>query len=332
MTKFVALASMLPPAATRKIGELSLKLSERSPEILLAVGIGGFVATTVLASRAALKVDDALDKANEDIARAQALFDDKEFQAERGVEYSAQDFLQDRVTVRTRIVLSFAKHYAPVVVVGALSIYCLTKSHSILKDRNTALIAAYTAIHKSYEAYRERVRNEIGVESERDLYFDARYETVEREVVGEDGEKKTSKEVQKKVGPYAYSPYARFFDETNVNWERTAEYNYLFLRAKQAYANDVLRSRGHLFLNEVYEQLGIPHSREGAVVAWILTEDGSTDNFVDFGFMSGEFQRQRDFVNGSEGSILLDFNVDGVIVDRIPESDNTPYAVWRRAR
>lgn len=331
MSKIAALGAVLPASITMKMGALSFKLAERSPEILLAVGIGGFIATTALASRAALKVDDALDKANEDIERARALFDDKEFQEERGVEYSEKDFLQDRVTVRTRIVLSVAKYYGPVVAVGVISIYCLTKSHNILKDRNTALVAAYAAIHKGYEAYRSRVRSEIGEEAERDLYFDARYEQVEQETEGDDGEKHKVA-VKKTVGPYAYSPYARFFDETNVNWERTPSYNYLFLRAKQAYANDVLRSRGHLFLNEVYQALGIPHSREGSVVGWSLTTDGSTDNFVDFGFMSGEFQRQRDFVNGSEGSILLDFNVDGVIVERIPEHDNTPYAVWRRAR
>ena len=63
--------------------------------------------------------------------------------------------------------------------------------------------------------------------------------------------------------------------------------------------------------------LGIPRSKAGAVVGWILTPNGETDNFINFGVFDGDTQVARDFVNGFEGSILLDFNVDGVIYDRI---------------
>lgn len=328
MSKLSIIRRVLPDSLTQKAGSAGLELSKRSPQLLLVAGIGGFVATTVLASRATLKMDDILESTEVSLNTAKDLFEDKALQHRKGAEYTEEDYLKDRIYIYTNLVVDIGKAYAPAVIVGGVSIYCLTKSHSILSNRNTAIMAAYSALQKSYDEYRKRVRNAIGEEAERDLYFDARYETVVEQVPQEDGTVKEIEATQKRIGPNAYSQYARFFDETCMNWEREPEYNYLFLRAKQSYANDKLRSRGHLFLNEVYEWLGIPHSREGAVVGWVLSDDGSTDNFVDFGFMSGDTQRKRDFVNGNEGAILLDFNVDGPILGKIPEYKQ--YQIARR--
>jgi hypothetical protein len=63
--------------------------------------------------------------------------------------------------------------------------------------------------------------------------------------------------------------------------------------------------------------LGIDRSKAGSVVGWVITKEGTGDNFIDFGVFDGDNPRARDFVNGREGSILLDFNVDGVIYDKI---------------
>ena len=51
-----------------------------------------------------------------------------------------------------------------------------------------------------------------------------------------------------------------------------------------------------------------------AVVGWVL---GNGDNCIDFGIWDSANEKARDFVNGREGAILLDFNVDGVIYDLI---------------
>ena len=89
----------------------------------------------------------------------------------------------------------------------------------------------------------------------------------------------------------------------------------MFLKQQQVYATDMLKQRGHLFLNDVYDMLGILHSQEGAVVGWIYDEENPIgDNYVDFGIYD---ERNADFVNGYERSILLDFNVDGYILDKI---------------
>jgi hypothetical protein len=88
--------------------------------------------------------------------------------------------------------------------------------------------------------------------------------------------------------------------------------NRLFVTCQQNYLNHVLQVRGHVFLNEAYDALGLERSTAGAVVGWVMGDNG--DNYIDFGIFEAQNAR---FVNGSERSILLDFNVDGVIYDKI---------------
>ena len=90
----------------------------------------------------------------------------------------------------------------------------------------------------------------------------------------------------------------------------------MFLLRQQNYANDLLKSKGHLFLNEVYDMIGIPRTKAGQVVGWIYDEKNPVgDNFVDFGIIDIHKERNRAFMNGYEKNVLLDFNVDGNILN-----------------
>lgn len=112
-----------------------------------------------------------------------------------------------------------------------------------------------------------------------------------------------------------FSNYARYFDEACMGWTKDPEYNKVFLQVQQEYANELLKRRGHLFLNEVYDMLDIPRTKAGAMMGWIYDEEHPYgDNFVDFGLGS---ERNRDFINGRGNTALLDFNVDGNILDLI---------------
>lgn len=131
------------------------------------------------------------------------------------------------------------------------------------------------------------------------------------EVVNTDVEVIDKKIIDKKK---TWSQYAKFFDEFSVNWTGSAEKNRMFLKCQQQYANDILKTRGHLFLNEVYDMLGIPRTSEGQLVGWVY--GGEHDNYVDFGIDDPNLNPENEgFVDG--GYILLDFNVDGSIIDRI---------------
>jgi hypothetical protein len=111
----------------------------------------------------------------------------------------------------------------------------------------------------------------------------------------------------------SYSVYARCFDETCAAWERDAEHNLLFVKQTETYCNDLLKQRGHLFLNEVYEIFGFNKTKAGQIVGWVYDEENPVgDNYVDFGIHK---DINKPTINGYEKSIWLDFNVDGNIMD-----------------
>ncbi len=112
----------------------------------------------------------------------------------------------------------------------------------------------------------------------------------------------------KVVNGTEYSPYARFFDETSREWKKDAEMNLYFLQCQQTWANHQLRARGHIFLNEIYDSLGMERSSAGQIVGWVVNGEG--DGFVDFGLYEA---RSTGFRHGLEPRIILDFNVDGPV-------------------
>jgi hypothetical protein len=291
----------MPGAIATRFARQSLVLEKNAPDILFGVGIVGTIGSTVLACRATLKMQDVLDESKTQMNKV------KQFEHEN---YSEQDRQRDIAVVHIQTGVNIARLYAPAVIVGGVSIAALTRSHNILNDRYAAVSAAYVALDRGFKEYRARVVDKYG--EEQDMEF--RHGSREVEVIDhETGKKKTVK----RVGTESPSVYSRFFDPTAARWSKEPEYNLLFLKTQQTYCNDLLLSRGHLFLNEVYGFLGIPHSKAGAVVGWIVDEN-SSDNFVDFGIWSkGNDEKVRDFVNGREGSILLDFNVDGLIYNLI---------------
>lgn len=103
------------------------------------------------------------------------------------------------------------------------------------------------------------------------------------------------------------SVYARIYDkESTKNWSSDPEINRLVIKNVENYLNDRLKARGFLFLNEVYNELGLSWTKAGQVVGWLWTSLGPYTG-VSFG----------DYVEGEGGAILLDFNVQGVIYDKI---------------
>lgn len=294
---------LVPQSLSRAVGRQILVAQKNSPRLLFAAGLVGVVGGTVLACKATLKLGDTLDEIREDIEAVKAFrVSDPVIQADLA---PVDHYNRDMAYVYAKGGVSIVRLYGPAVIVGGLSIAALTTSHVTLSRRNAALTAAYTAVSKAYDEYRERVRRIVGDERELEIYHAAELEDFK--------DPDTGKKIQELVSdPTKFSPYAKFFDESNVNWEKNPEENRLFIQLQQDYLNHLLRARGHVFLNEVYDALGIDRSQEGQVVGWVISDEG--DNYIDFGMFQA---RNARFVNGYERSILLDFNVDGVIYDKI---------------
>lgn len=306
----------IPAAISRKVAEQAFLAEKHSPTILFGAGVASMVGSTVLACRATLKLDDVLASIEEDKAKAirvknQVAAGD----VPEGVTYTESEFKRDNTIILVRGVGEVVKLYAPSLILGGVGVACLTKSHKILQQRNMAITAAYVAVDKAFKSYRSRVVDRYGEDVDREL----RYESEEVTVIDDD----TGKAIDTvRVAPGVPSGYARWFDEENANWNAPPmdEYNWLWLRSQQNWANDMLRARGHLFLNEVYSMIGLSHTSAGSIVGWVYDRHNTRgDNYVDFGCWGKDDGQPLDFFNGREGSILLDFNVDGPIWDLIDE-------------
>lgn len=303
------------------INQAGLKIKKYSPEILMVAGIVGTVTAAVTACKATLKVKDVMSEKEE---LQNVIHENLE---NPDVDYTEEDSKEDLTKVYAQTGVKLIKLYAPSVALGGVSIASIVMGQKILKKRNIALAAAYTAIDKGFKKYRANVVERFGERVDKELRYNIKAKEVEKKITDKNGKEKTVKEIQYDIegNPLEnISEFARFFDEaTSTEHHKDAEYNLMFLRRQQDYANEVLKAKGHLFLNDVYEMLGIPKTKAGQVVGWIYDEKNPNgDNFVDFGIyrLSGNEvydERKRAFVNGYERNILLDFNVDGPIYELI---------------
>ena len=308
----------IPSNVTRSLHKVGFTLKKYSPEILAAVGVVGTVTSTVMACKATTKVGDILDSHKDLVDAIHIVSENPDMAEEVGKTYSEEDSKKDLTIAYVQTGLKLVKLYAPSVILGTLSISAMLTSNNILRKRNAALAAAYTTVDRAFKAYRGRVVERFGEELDRELRYNIKAKEVEKIVTDDKGKEKVEKETIDVIDSNLHSDYARFYDDGCLGWEKDPELNLMTLNQRQHYANDILKSRGHLFLNEVYDMLGIPRTKAGNVVGWIYDEKNPIgDNYVDFGIFEGNSAKCRDFVNGYERVILLDFNVDGPILDMI---------------
>lgn len=299
--------------ASRSFHKVGFTFKKHSPEILIAAGVVGVVSSAVMACKATTKLSGILEEQKEQKDQINDYIKDHGYTE----KYTEEDHKKDLAVVTVQSGLKVAKLYAPAVALGTLSLGAILTSNNILRKRNVALAAAYTAVDRSFKEYRGRVIERFGKELDRELRYNIKAKEVEEVVVNPDGTETIEKKVVEVAdNPNEYSDYARFFDVGNDNWSKDPEFNLMFLKRQQDYANDKLKEQGYLFLNDVYTMIGIPKTKAGQVVGWVYDEKNPIgDNYVDFGIYNLHRQANRDFVNGYERTILLDFNVDGDILD-----------------
>ena len=303
---------------TRTFHKVGFKLKKHSPEILVVAGVIGTVTSAVMACKATLKISDVIDETKETIETIHDCIG-KGLKTADGEEYTQEVANKDLTIVYIQTGWKFAKLYGPAVLLGVASIGCMVGSNQILRKRNIALGAAFTAIDKSFKEYRGRVIEKFGKDLDRELRFNTKAKQIEETVVDENGKESTVTKTVEIVDPnVTHSIYSVVFCEGNTGWTKNAELNKVFLLQQQNYANDKLRLNGVLTLNEVYDMIGAPRTAYGQLAGWVYTEDSSVgDNFVDFGIFDINSEKKCDFINGIERSIILDFNCIGNILDYI---------------
>ena len=301
---------------SRAVNKACFKVKKHSPEILVGVGIVGTVATVVMACKATLKVHEVVDVAKDEIDQIHESVE-QEKRLKNGEVYTQEMANQDLTITYAQTAWKLTKLYAPSVILGVASVGCLVGSTVILRKRNVALAAAFTAIDTSFKEYRGRLIERFGKELDRELRHNIKNVEVEEVVaVDEEGNEVIEKKVVEAINPDVMSIYAVFFDAGNRGWCKNAELNKVFLLQQQEAANYILHTKGILTLNEVYEMIGAPRTKYGQLAGWVYTDDCTAgDNLVSFGLDNPANEGVRDFMNLREKAVLLDFNCIGNILD-----------------
>lgn len=289
-----------------------IEVKKHSPEILIAAGVIGTVTSTVLACKATTKLSAIMDESKNDIEAVHKCSEDEKMVD----QYSQEDAKKDLVIIYAQTGLKVAKLYAPAIALGALSITSIVASNRILCKRNAALAAAYATVDKAFKEYRSRVIDRFGEQVDKELHYNIKAKKFEETTTDPETGKEKKVKSTVEVAEADNNPFTIFFDETTSKaYEENDDYNRMTLRATQQWANDKLHADGYLFLNDVYDALGIRRTKTGQITGWVdKPDEEGRDGYVDFRII--ETNRETED-GGYKKAWLLDFNVDGNILELI---------------
>lgn len=301
----------IPSNITRAFGDFTLTVRKHSPTILTVCGVVAGVAATGFAVRATLHCDEVLERHNEkmhEIAKCRMVADQDE-----DIDYPDHAEKRDKQVVYLQTALDFARLYMPTILLTGLSITCVLSAHNILSKRNAAVVAAFAALSDQFESYREKVVNELGKEKDEEFIRGISEIEVMDDETGEVVEKK-------KVQSTEVSDLDAFFDELSPFWDHmNSEMNVARLRSTIKWANDQLMIHGHVFVNDIRRQLGLPDTTSGAVMGWTYDEL-HPDTMIDFGVFNGTddpYDFVRDIPWDGTTGIRLTFANATIIYDKI---------------
>lgn len=286
------------------------RISKHAPTILSVTASAGVIATGYLAWKAGTRFEDVegrdWDRRKECLRNADTIPDEDVPKIER----------KNRIL----FILDTVRTVAPAAIVGAATITMIYFSNSISKKRLAAMGAAYATLQTAFDGYKRTMVEALGKESV-DKILKPKLPNVGKsaeEILSSDNKSDAANVSDAVVNSLkALSPYARIIaEESSTCWDPNEDYTSQNLAAVQLWANRRLERKGHLFLNEVFDQLGLSRTREGAVVGWL--KNGEGDNYVSFGdFDASIYRVPSDDYARVDSNFIVDFNVDGVIWDRI---------------
>lgn len=271
------------------------------PTIMTIAGCTVVVAGSVLACKATLKADEVLaeNRAKIESVRESGIASEKVYRKELTKGYISGG-------------VNWVKLYGPSALLIGFGVGSILYGHNILKARNLAVIGAYKALTIEHQEYRNKMKEVMGSEEERKIYYDLG----ELEIGNmEDGEThKVSVIVEPSEPEPNWNEHAKFFCESSIYFSKNPEENLKFLMDTMGRMQEKFDRQGYLFLNDVYRALDIPETYGGSVCGWIK---GLGDNVIDFGIFDCYKESSHRFVNGYEPVVLLDFNHDGYIADKL---------------
>ena len=297
--------------ATRTFYKTGFKLKKHSPTILAIAGTVGVVTSGVMACKATTKLSTIIDEHHDNVDEIHDYIEENGFSD----KYTEKDSNKDLTIVYAQTGVKLVKLYAPSVILGTVSLAAMLGSNHILRKRNIALTAAYTTAAKTFRTYRDRVVDRFGEDLDEELRYGIKTKEIEETVTDEKGKEKKVKKTVDVVNIEDIDGYSRLFYEGNPGWDNDPRFTRMYLLSQLKYANTLLKKRGYLTLNEVYKMLGFSLIPDGQIMGWFYDEEHP--NTVDFGILDTNDEMMIRFFNGDEKAVLLKFNINGNILDKI---------------
>lgn len=288
-----------------KLGKSLKKVfKHKKPEICMAAGVIFGAAAVVTAC---IQTRKGLDKVVSDhkvrIEKARSLDDDD---PKKGREIL---FAYGKTTV------AGARLLAGPLALFTFSMVSFFSAHNEMKLRNAGLAATAAGLRKTLKDYRGRVADNIGEDAEEKLYFGTKSGEISESTVDEDGNETFETVLADDiVDDVERSDFVKYLVKGNDKWDRSPDMVRFTLECQQNLANDILKNKGEITLNEVYDLLGFEHTEAGMVYGWIYDKyNPFGDNKVEFRVKKVHVPNENDPAKGYSIGYAIDFNVDGNI-------------------
>ena len=296
---------------SRTICTIGAKVKKAAPTIAVITGTACGIGATVTAVKETLTVGAIMTEYKE----TAKTIDDVEERINNGeeiyftnkktnkTELETVEYLnRDRKVLKIQTVAKLAKHYKFTIALSALSVVLVLSGYGEMKKRFVGAVAAYEGLYRTYI----KTKKEAEKNSKKTEMPDINDKNEEQ--------KDTSSEVKSRVDD---SDFCRIFDKSSSMYRENREMNLGYLKSVEKYCTNLLHIRGHLFLNEVYDALGMSHTETGALCGWLYNSNDG-DNFVSFNIDEALCEyNYADDIYPVDPEIFMYFNCVGPIYNRI---------------
>lgn len=258
-----------------KLGFNAVKFAAKThaPAIYLGLGVAAGVACVITACRATTKVSSIIDDAQQELAEADETLAGN-VKVKDGEAYTDEDHAKDVKIIKAHAAGKLARNYAIPAALGIFAIICTLRGYKILHDRNVALSAAFNGVSAAFAKYRERVANELGADADRHFRYGDKLKF--HRVVDEDGNtvdiKAEGPDSNTNTNSFDGDPVCMDFNsrtstEFRNEWHRRPE-NLQRLHDVEEWTRIRVATKGHVFLNDVLEELGLAPCAMGQILGW----------------------------------------------------------------
>jgi len=291
---------------------------QHSPEILLGTSIAAGVGATVTGCIAMTKMD-AINAKHREIL-------DTFHRGTNDEDKETPEYKRAITKEYGRYGLDIAKTWAPCVGLTLLSGTAALGSFKIVNKRLMMAETAFVGVTKAFERYRDNVIEDQGLE--KDQYYATNGALKKKQELIAKGKYK-EKEVPVSKDPNVMCNdltrvddiFHYYFTEDTVkggNYSRNPFYNMRLLCQTQTMFDDRLKNDGIVFLDDIYQYLGLDmktllaERAQDRTYGWVLdcyTEDGMpNDQHVLFGIYEYNDTQHRLFRSGEINDVMLHFN------------------------